>query len=64
VSIPLVGTWTSSAVVTLVGLAVAGWSTLPNMQLPTGFRVPQVPSLLTDINHWNLKANSIHHENL
>jgi hypothetical protein len=40
VSIPLVGTRTSPAVVALVGLAVVGWSTLLNIQLPTGFLVP------------------------
>jgi hypothetical protein len=46
VSIPLVLTWTSPAVAARVGLAGAGRSTLQNIQLPTGFRVRLLPSLL------------------
>jgi hypothetical protein len=40
VSISLILTWTSPAVAALVGRAGAGRSTLPNIQLPTGFLEP------------------------
>jgi hypothetical protein len=46
VSILVIGIRTSPAVVALIGLAVAGWSTLQNIQLPTRFLVPPVPALL------------------